>query len=136
MTFRKDVKPFVPKESHEGTDLAEWLDSIGAVYTHVPLGGLRPGRAGERLRAEGTKRGCPDYLIFSGPTRPVKGLPSGGFRGVAVELKRRKGGTLKPHQKRFHEKLRACGWVVLVARGVDDAKRQLRALGYGLDAAA
>jgi hypothetical protein len=49
------------------------------------------------------RRGAPDRLVM---------VPQ--FPTVYAELKRPKGGWLEPHQKRYHERIRKAGQVVLV----------------------
>lgn len=62
-------------------------------------------------------------LIFS----PAPGAP----RGCAVEMKRVTGGKVSDEQNEWAERLTDLGWVVVLARGADDAIKQLTALGYG-----
>jgi hypothetical protein len=121
-----------PTEYAEQCKLARWLDlAVGTCgWCHVPneQPGARDARqraiAGARLRAAGRKSGVPDVLIFL----PA---PAALFRGVALELKRETGGRVSPNQVEWHRSLTDAGWRVLVARGADDAIRQLQTLGYG-----
>ena len=103
--------------------LAAWLDAIGVLWCHVPNGGVRNPVAGAHLKAQGMKAGVPDVLIFTVPTNL-------DARGVAVELKRLKGGRATPTQKAWHGALRRVGWKVHVAHGALDAIDWLQALGY------
>jgi len=75
------------------------------------------------LKASGVVRGVPDLLIFDPP-------PLREAVGVALELKREKGGSVSPEQQRWLQELNARGWVAIVARGAADALRQLRELGF------
>ncbi len=124
----------VPTEAQECAALAKWLDRAGVLYTHVPMGGLRDRKAAALLRNMGAKRGVPDYLIFTPPPVwwPVGSSPAPvGMRGVALEMKRRKGGSLSDPQKWWIAQLKLAGWHVIVARGARDAVTQLTALGFG-----
>lgn len=66
----------------------------------------------------------PDLLLFDPP-------PIGGSCGVALELKRRKGGRTSPKQERWLRELEARGWVALVCHGAEEAIQELERLGYG-----
>ena len=123
----------VPTEAQECTALAQWLNRAGVLYTHVPMGGLRDRKAAALLRNMGTKAGVPDYLIFSLPPAywMLRNVAGRDVHGVALEMKRRKGGTLTEPQKWWIAQLKLAGWHVIVARGAEDAVTQLTALGYG-----
>lgn len=71
---------------------------------------------GAKLKAEGVKRGVPDLFIPAWHTW--------------VEMKRKKGGSLKPEQKEMIERLRALNYTVIIGRGADDALAQLREAGH------
>jgi hypothetical protein len=114
-----------PSEYAECAALVDWLDRHGLTFTHVPLGGLRTQRSGAIMRRLGVRAGCPDYLIFD---RPVTAPDA---RGVAVEMKRRRGATLSTAQRRFIATLEQHGWVVIVAYGAEQAVWELQRLGFG-----
>jgi len=99
-----------PTEEQEQVDLARWLDRSGELWCHVPNGGRRSPREGARLKRMGVKAGVPDILIFREP------------RNIAVELKRRHGGSVSPVQKKWHKRLLEAGWAVIVAKGADEAR--------------
>lgn len=118
----------VPDEEFEQQKLAVWLDTHGLVWCHVPNGGHRHKATAGKMRAAGVKSGVPDVLIFD---------RCGDWRGVALELKRRKApgvpnGRVSPEQKGWHANLAALGWLVLIAYGKDDAVQQLVSQGIGL----
>lgn len=127
-----------PPESQEQRILAKWLDSVGALWCHVPNGGKRDAIAGSRLKAQGVKAGVPDVLVFSLPAaykiseqkhqgKDCRETP----RGVAIELKRCRGGVVSKAQREWLDRLGECGWVVYVAKGATDAIKKLKELGYG-----
>lgn len=120
-----------PSEYAECAALVDWMDRHGLTYTHVPLGGLRTKREGAILRRLGARAGCPDYLIFSQPAGGWVDWDALPIRGVAIEMKRRRGGTLSPAQGRFVSKLEQCDWLVIVAHGAEQAVDRLRELGFG-----
>ena len=104
------------------------LDLLRLSWFHVPNGELRDPVTAARLTSLGVKRGVPDVLITSRPpSRPEA-------RGVAIELKRRSGGTVSPDQKRWLAQLEQDGWVVAVCRGSDEAVAFLASLGWSLEA--
>lgn len=121
------------EEESESCVLSDVLTRWGVLYTHVPNGGSRKGsgededagkREGYKFKRMGVKRGVPDYLIFDAPR-------GSSAPGVAIELKRRKGGKTTDEQKQWLADLRDRGWLVKVCRGADDAIAYLRSLGYG-----
>ena len=99
------------------SDFARYLDRRGFLYTHAPLGGARDPKEAARLKAIGTKRGVPDFLIFDA-----------GPRGVAVEMKRERGGTVSLQQKAWIEALSEIGWNAFVARGAREAIERMEKL--------
>lgn len=116
-----------PTEYAECAALVDWMDRHGILYTHVPLGGLRQKRTAAILRRLGARAGCPDYLIFTPPPR----VTAHRRRGVAIEMKRRRGDPPTAAQRRFIAELEHCGWHVIVAYGAEQAVDRLRALGFG-----
>lgn len=123
-----------PTEAAEQRVLAAYLDALGLDWAAVPNSGYRgalhrdasmAARMGAQLKAEGVKAGVPDVLVFS----PPPGLR--GIVGVAVELKRQRGGRVTPEQAHWLERLRLHGWEAFVAHGADEAIKRLQELGYG-----
>ena len=112
-----------PTEAQEQTALAHWLDARGVVWCHVPNGGARASWTGRALKAQGAKKGVPDVLVFTPPDGKA-------FYGVAIELKRKKGGRLKPEQVQWLEDLNRCGWLTECCAGADEAIKFLEELGY------
>jgi hypothetical protein len=90
-------------EYQECSDFARYLDRRGFLYTHVPLGGARDPKEAARLKAIGTKRGVPDFLI-------------------------ERGGTVSLQQKAWIEALSAIGWIAFVARGAREAIERMENL--------
>lgn len=119
-----------PKEDFEQARLAAWLDTRRRdgqplLWTHTANGRKRSKVAGAKLKREGLKRGVPDNLIFDRPLT-INAV------GVALELKRA-GSSYRsppPEQRAWLADLAARGWHTCVARGFDDARQQLEALGY------
>ena len=79
---------------------------------HVPNGGKRNVRTAQRLKAEGVKAGVPDYLLPE---------PRGEFSGLAIELKRAKGGRPSDSQLDWLDYLESVGWRVGICEGWGEA---------------
>lgn len=80
-------------------------------FAAIPNGGHRARATAGRLKAEGVRRGVPDYLF------PVR---KGEHVGLAIELKA-DGGRASPEQREWIAHLQGQGWVAVVARGWEEA---------------
>jgi len=114
-----------PPEEAEQMALVQWLELHGIKYTHVPNEGKHKVQYRAKQKRLGVKAGVPDILIFDRPPACPDNV------GAAIELKRRKGGTLTAEQKKWLEVLSQKGWAVAVCRGADEAIKFLESLGYG-----
>ena len=114
-----------PPEEAEQKILAQWLDLHQVNWFHPPNGGDRNVIVGRKLKLQGVKRGVPDVIIVDPPPACPANV------GVAIELKRRKGGSLTLEQKEWLNVLEQRGWAVAVCKGADEAIRFLESLGYG-----
>ena len=116
-----------PREASEQAALFRWLRRHRVAAFAVPNGGLRPGRGGVSMRAQGVERGIPDLLIIDRPPHCLH------LVGVALELKRSNGkpSDLRPEQREWLERFDARGWAAGVAYGADAAIDWLRSLGFG-----
>jgi hypothetical protein len=70
-----------------------------------------------KAKRKGVKKGFPDILIFQTTTA---GGP-GGYKGLAIELKRQEGGKQTPDQKAWDVALECAGWLYMVCRGAQEA---------------
>lgn len=113
-----------PSEAAEQQALSRWLDVKRLLWCHVPNGGQHKVQHRAAMARLGLKSGVPDLLIFTPPPR----LPA--CRGVAIEMKRLRGGTVSDSQRFWLEQLQAAGWQAKVCRGADEAVRWLTFLGY------
>jgi hypothetical protein len=115
-----------PLEAMEQETVAQWLD-LHKVFYNISISGafLHPATF-NRLKRMGYKRGLPDVIIFDPPP-----AYNGKFKGVALEMKRRKGGIVSDEQRTWLEKLANLGWLSYVARGADEAIEILETCGYG-----
>lgn len=102
-----------PSEHQEAVGfMAWWRAQFPAVLIyHIPNGEKRSISVAKRLKAEGVRKGVPDYHV------PAWRL--------WIELKRVSGGRLSKEQKEIIDYLRGVGDTVIVARGAADASRQV-----------
>ena len=123
---RKVVLESLPEESDEQATVADWLDLYKVFYTATMAGCYLAPATFNRMKRMGLKRGIADLLIFDPP--PAYGNQ---FVGVALEMKRKKGGVLSLEQKEWLEKMSQRRWLVHVSLGADDAIQFLELCGYG-----
>jgi len=103
----------IPFEEDEQATVCSFLDILKLDYCAVPNGGFRHKKTAVSMKRTGVKAGIPDILIFS--------RPKDNSAGVAIEMKRLKGGRVTPEQEAWHTKLRGHGWKVFVCRGAGAA---------------
>ncbi len=115
--------PAPPTEDQEQRTVAQFLDLLGFRWSHTPNEGKRNVANGARLKAAGMKKGCPDILIFDRP-------PDSDYVGVAIELKRQRGGRLSDEQREWLDALTERGWLTRCCKGADEAIKFVREV-YG-----
>ena len=115
----------IPTEEQEQLALVQWLELHKIRYTHVPNEGKHKVQYRAKQKRLGVKPGVPDILIFDRPPLSPENV------GVAIELKRQKGGRVTPEQIAWLEDLKARGWAVAVCQGAMEAIRFLQELGLG-----
>jgi glutamate synthase domain-containing protein 2 len=93
-------------------NLARGLWPELALLFHVPNEAKRSRSVAARLKAEGMKSGVPDLIL------PVA---RGVYHGLAIEMKRAKGGKLSDNQSEWIQSLRREGWLAVVCEGQDVA---------------
>lgn len=108
-------------EQSEHQGVAAYLDRKGYTWEHTPNGGARTEASGHTMRTLGAKRGSADIKIFD----RVPGL---AVRGVAIEMKKRRGGVVSPAQRARAKKMEACGWLTYFAAGEEEAIRFVESL--------
>lgn len=99
----------IPSEHQEQVLFVNWfrLTYPGVLIHATPNAAKRTKRTAGIMKSEGMVAGIPDLFI------PAWGL--------WIEMKRRKGGSLSPEQKRIIKYLRANGIPVHVCKGADEA---------------
>ena len=114
-----------PTEDIEQITVADWLRAKKILFHHGNRKGQRKVQHIMKEARLGSSKGFPDLLIFDRP--PL--YPS--CSGIAIEMKRVKGGKLDPAQGLWLNSLAERGWIIHVAKGANDAIRFLEGLGYG-----
>jgi len=115
MAFRSPVlgKEKIPSEHVEQRQFVEWFRKTYRPMRifAIPNGGKRGKREAHKLVVEGVSAGVPDLYIPEAK--------------LWVEMKRQKGGSLSKEQKDWRDYLLGIGDKWIVAKGFEDAKRQV-----------
>jgi hypothetical protein len=85
----------------------EWLAAIPNGLAASSIGAAR------RMKEQGMKSGVPDLVL------PI---PAGGYHGLWIELKRRRGGRVSPEQRAWIAHLNQVGYRAEVCAGWDAAR--------------
>jgi len=103
-------------EHEEQRNFVKWFRQTytGVRIFAIPNGGARSASVAMKLKVEGVSAGVPDLFIPATLTW--------------IEMKRKTGGVLSKEQQDWIEYLRGCGHKVIVAKGCDDAIKQLEGL--------
>lgn len=118
---RKSVKR---PEEDAGRLLVEWIDLLrmhdglrpGLFFMHTPNGLARNATEGGIFKAQGLRKGWPDYSLD---------LPLGPYHGLRLELKAINGDKPTTEQLDILARLEAVGFKCCVAWGFDDARQQI-----------
>jgi len=109
---------YVPKEYSEQKAVFQWAKlrenehpELKGLF-HCPNGGARDEKTGALMKAIGTKPGVCDLLLL---------VSRGTYHGLAIELKRQKGGTLTQNQKKWINRLNRNGYCAVVCYGAKEA---------------
>ena len=112
----------VPTEHEDQVALFQWRDwaksrhpELEAMFA-IPNGILKNAAAHAKFKAEGFSPGLPDVMF------PVS---RHGFIGLAIEMKRIKGGKVSEDQRKWLALLQEHGWRCEVCKGFDAAKQVL-----------
>jgi hypothetical protein len=65
-----------------------------------------------KMARTGYVKGFPDLFIYE---------PRNGFHGLAIEMKKEKGGVVSPEQKQWEQQLRNRGYSSYICKGSQDA---------------
>lgn len=122
MATKTQVGLDCPSESVEQQCLFRWAAYQTGKYAelcmlhHIPNGGKRSKSEAIRFKAEGVKPGLPDICL------PVA---RGGYHGLYIELKRRKGGTVSGEQQGWIKALTREGYRATVCKGWEEAAAEI-----------
>lgn len=109
----------IPTEAQEQTTLFQWVSMMTGklpelrLLHHIPNGGGRNPIEARHLKEQGVKPGIPDLFLP---------CARGGFHGLYIEMKRRKGGRVSIEQKKMIIALREQGYRVEVCQGWEEAR--------------
>lgn len=110
-----------PSEHLEQAQLVTMVEAAypreAAMLFAIPNGGDRNILVAAKLKKEGVRRGVPDMFLA---------LPRGGWHGLFIEMKRRRGGVVSREQKEYIAALNAAGYRACVCRGCDEAFEAIR----------
>lgn len=124
LPHRGKTVEMVPTEDEEQMALFTWanhmavsghLPELSRLF-HVPNGGSRGHAEAGRFKAMGVKRGVPDVFLD---------VPRGGFHGLRIEMKRRRGGVLSDEQADWIDYYNANGYRAVVCYGWDEARMEI-----------
>ncbi len=106
-----------PTEAVEQEALFRWAvlqppESGIRLMMHIPNGGYRKPSEAARFRALGVRAGVPDIFL------PVA---RGGYHGLWIELKRRRGGRVSGEQAGWIDALKKQGYACAVCHGWEAA---------------
>lgn len=128
----KATAALVPLEWEEQAAFFDWFDRAAFglavpsrnLMLSIPNGAILGGDArlramqAARLKATGMRTGACDVLLL---------VARGGFHGMLIEFKRRKGSRVEPEQDAFIADARRAGYNAVVAWGADEAIRAVSA---------
>ena len=113
----------IPTEHQEQAKVIQWCNLQKGKYPvldlifAIPNGTNKSITARVKFKAEGLKSGVPDLFL------PV---PSGGYHGLFIEMKRTKGSYASTEQLDWIEKLRAQGYDAVMCKGGDAAIEKIK----------
>ena len=109
----------IPTEAQEQATLFQWAGMMAGKWPElrlchaIPNGGSRNPIEARHLKEQGVKPGIPDLFLP---------CARGGWHGLYIEMKRRKGGRVSIEQKKAIIALREQGYRVEVCEGWEKAR--------------
>lgn len=114
------AKALVRSEHIEQVQFIQWCNLQSAKYPEleliyaIPNGGARHVATAVKLKQEGVKKGILDLCL------PVA---RGKYYSLYIEMKKESGGIVSPEQKWWIDRLTKQGFLVVVAKGMEQAKQ-------------
>jgi hypothetical protein len=107
-------KPLIPTEHQEQVKLIQWCNAhpVANRIFAIPNGSHKNPATAAKFQREGLRKGIPDLFL------PV---PSGGFHGAFIELKRIKNAKASAEQQEWIDFLNGQGYFAMVCYGADEA---------------
>lgn len=94
--------------------VVRYLSWLKLLYNHSPNEGKRSPQQASYLKSLGMQAGFPDLFIYE---------PTTQYHGLAIELKRERGGRVSEAQKHWIDELNKRGYLAVVCKGYDEAQR-------------
>lgn len=122
MDKKGEKSKYRPLETYEQQKLITWVDTFHMDKSQylfaIPNGGSRHPAEAVRLKAEGVRPGVLDLFFYQ---------PRGGYHGLFIEMKRRRGSTsvVSGGQRGFIDRARKQGYFCAVCWGFDEARAAL-----------
>lgn len=113
----------IPYEEDEQIAFVQWcrLQGITVHHSGNEIGGSTRAMKARAIKMKkmGTSKGFPDLLVFI----PIAGATGeiDSYQMCAIEMKRRKGGSVSKDQKQWLEVLQASGAMCALCHGADEA---------------
>lgn len=120
----------VPYEEDEQITFVQWcrLNGIAVHHSGNEIGGSTSAMKARavKMKKMGTSKGFPDLLLFI----PIYGITGDvdSYQMCAIEMKRRKGGTVSKEQRKWLEIMQASGAMSAVCHGADEAIAYVEAI--------
>lgn len=114
----------IPTEAQEQTTLFQWAGMMAGKWPElrllhaIPNGGGRNPIEARHLKEQGVKAGVPDIFLP---------CARGGWHGLYIEMKRRKGGRVSIEQKKMILALMEQGYCVEICNGWEEARNVITA---------
>ena len=107
-------KPIIPTEHQEQCAVIAWCDQhpIAKHIFAIPNGAHKSPATAAKFKREGLRKGVPDLFL------PI---PSKGYHGLFLELKRERGGAVSENQKIWLGMLSSAGYCCHIVSGSEIA---------------
>lgn len=103
-------------EEQEQELVCRYLELLRLDFLHIPNEGKRSYSTAARLKKIGMRPGFPDLFVLR---------PTERHHGLAIEMKRTKGGTLTDRQKAWIMRLNQLGYKAVCCHGFEEAKQEI-----------
>lgn len=108
-------------EEQEQIAVANYLKSLGKLFTIAPNGMKLPFSVAKKMKAMGYSKGCPDIMVFE------EGKIF-AYKGLFIELKRSAvygDSKVSPEQEQWKKDLNERGYQAVICRGAQEAYKAI-----------